>query len=826
MTSISLLAAVLVCSGQVHWEHPAGIVTAETVSEVRERIQTMDWAAGMVASRKETLQRWLDIPSEELARVFPKTCGNVYHNFSCPDDRHRLTFDPFEPDTYTCPSCGKTYPADTDAGIYAKEDRYNGTMRDGWECLFYEQAGAVAATLGLLGRLEPDGPRYSGRGVEILMLYAQTIEGLKTDVADEPQHSRILTYHREGDNKVLNDLACAYELLRDAMTPEQRARFETVALKRMLDDIMLEPVYRYNHNNIYQWYRTVLQTALCLEREDLIDWSFGYGPYAPETQPEHVSIRRIIETHFKPDGAFWELCSGYHLYPMHSFCEMAVLTRNLSRMDPERFPPDRYDLTQPDSPGGRVIKNALEWFLSMAMPDRTMPVVGDSTISRSDMADYYTTAEVGYRFFNVLAVGDYARLREKQRSWDALLYGAPQIVQHDTPFTSSFLSSGWVSLRNEWQGNRVWAGLNALIQGGGHQHADRLTLVTYSQGELLALEKATPYNESTTRVLGRLTPSHNTVTVDMTSSVMGHALTPEQTPVVAHFFPAQTAKFAQLHGDRLYAQCSVYRRAVAIVEDVIVDCFDVQGGITHDWMLHHAGPAPVFSAEMAGGQFEPRDWLYNGTANIRQGAGDTLWDARWSVDGVTSRLAMLPAEGTEVFALETYPTDNALITEKDPPCQTLCARRKSDAPFVAVWDAWKEAPNLTSVSPGSGPKSVRIQTLSNVYYFVFGGEAQFPDGVSITTDGVFAVYRPSGGLMFAGGTRAAVSTPAGSLRVSSNAVASVAVEFASGEAAVEISGDIQYDTYGGVDHYREPPDVTVAVEGDLWRVERTVRRVL
>ena len=120
MTSISLLAAVLVCSGQVHWEHPAGIVTAETVSEVRERIQTMDWAAGMVASRKETLQRWLDIPSEELARVFPKTCGNVYHNFSCPDDRHRLTFDPFEPDTYTCPSCGKTYPADTDVGIYAK----------------------------------------------------------------------------------------------------------------------------------------------------------------------------------------------------------------------------------------------------------------------------------------------------------------------------------------------------------------------------------------------------------------------------------------------------------------------------------------------------------------------------------------------------------------------------------------------------------------------------------------------------------------------------------------------------------------------------------
>ena len=80
------------------------------------------------------------------------------------------------------------------------------------------------------------------------------------------------------------------------------------------------------------------------------------------------------------------------------------------------------------------------------------------------------------------------------------------------PFTSSYLSSGWVSLRNEWQGNRAWVGLNALIPGGGHQHADRLTLLSYSHGQLLALEKATPYNESVTRQPGhavarRTTPS-------------------------------------------------------------------------------------------------------------------------------------------------------------------------------------------------------------------------------------------------------------------------------------------------------------------------------
>src|SRR5690606_22472538 len=123
---------------------------------------------------------------------------------------------------------------------------------------------------------------------------------------------------------------------------------------------------------------------------------------------------------------------------------------------------------------------------SMAMPDRTMPTIGDSMSPRAGMDDYYTTAEVGYRFFDLKAVGDYAKLRGEQRTWAGLLYGAPEIVQQPTSYTSSCLSSGWVSLRNEWGGNKVWIGLNALIPGGGHQHADRLTLLSYSHGKLLA----------------------------------------------------------------------------------------------------------------------------------------------------------------------------------------------------------------------------------------------------------------------------------------------------------------------------------------------------
>ncbi len=819
---VLLIILAQVCA--VQWEHPAGIVTESTIEEVRERIAAYDWAQAVYATRKEIVAPWLDASYEELRRVFPRRRGNVYHNFSCPKDRHALTFDPFQPDTFACPICGAHYASETDAGIYPPEHRYHGTMYDGWACRFYQNACSVAADLGLMARVEGK-ERYTERGIELLMLYAEVLEGLPTDVAEDHQFSRILTYHREGDNKILYDLARAYELLRGRMTEAQRARFEKHALTRMLEDLMLEPIYTYNHNNVYQWHRTIIQTALALEREDLIDWSFGYGPFAPANEPEHRSIRRLVATHFNPDGAYWELCSGYHLYPLHHFCELAVLSHHLTQMDSVRFPARQYDLTDRASAAGKVLYKALQWFISLAMPDRSMPVLGDSTISRAGMDSYFTTAEVGYRFFDIRAVGDYDALRDGQRSWAGLLHGAPEIVQRYTPFTSSYLSSGWVALRNEWQGNRVWVGLNALIAGGGHQHADRLTLVSYSHGKLLALEKATPYNESVTRELGTLSPSHNTVTVNRRSQKQGEALCAEETPRVAYFFAGPVAKFAELHGDNLYPEANTYRRSVVLIEDIIVDFFRVEGGGAHDWMAHHAGPAPRFSMAMEDAAFEPVEWLYNGTGRVVRGSPAEAWDVRWRVDEVTSRLTMMGAEGTEAYGLETYPVDNAFVTPEDPPCQTLCVRRTDDAPFLAVWDAWRDTPNLRQVERGDEGESLLLTTASHTYHLCFGaGASRFQDGVSLESDAALSLARDAEAVLFVGGTRLALTTPEGLLQVTSDAPGAVSAEWEDGVITLETAGDIQYDTYAGQDHYRDIPSMAVDVDGGLWRVRKMRHR--
>ncbi len=811
----------------VHWQHPAGLVTEQTFAEIGAKLKDQAWARRVYEARRAALEKWVHAPSEDLRGVFPRQRGNVYHNFSCPTDRCRLTFDPFACASFVCPSCGKRYAPDLNPGVYPPGDRYYGTLYDGWACLFYEEAGAVAADLGIFAAVEPGGAQgYAKRGVEILMLYADTIEGLQTRKDPDPQMNVLLTYHREGDSTVLFDLARAYEVLRAQMSAEQRTRFERVVLQRILDEVMLEPIYRYEHNNLYQWHRSIVQTALALERSDLIDWSFGFGDFAPERKPEHRSLRRILATHFKPDGAYWEMCSGYHLYPLFALCEFAAVSRNLAQMDPEHFPPAQYDLTCAQNPQGQVIQRALHWFMSMAMPDRTMPTVGDSMAPRAGMDDYYATAEVGYRFFGLKAVGDYERFRQGNRSWSALLYGAAEIRSEPTPFSSSYLSSGWVSLRNEWKGNRVWLGLNALIPGGGHQHADRLGLLSYSEGQLLALEKATPYNENVTRELGRLSPMHNTVTVDRSSQKPGGALRGQEIPKVAYFFTSPMAQVAQLDADHVYAQTKVYRRTVVLLEDIYVDQFRVEGGKVLDWMLHHTGSAPQLNVTLKEERFEPASWLAQGLPQARAGRSDGAWEARWNVKDVTSRLTMLGAPGTEIYALQTYPVDQAVITKEHPPCQSLCVRRHGDSSFLAIGDAWRDAPNLQTITPGNTTNSLCLKTKANTYYLLFGpGQARFEDGVSVESDAAVVVLRNRDALLLVGGTAAKVNSSQGSLQVALQSPGCLAAELTAGSVTYEAGESIQYETLAGENSSLLKTNRTVQFSGDLWKIATKQQRV-
>ena len=814
--NLSIITAALIAAS---WQHPSGLVTDRTIEEVGYKLESQAWARTVYEKKKADIDKWMEVSSEVLSEVFPTRRSNVYHNFSCPTDRSRLVFDPFQNKKFVCPTCGSSYAPDFDAGIYEKGDKYHGTVYDGWACLFYQTAADVASDLGLFARIESD-ERYARRGIEILQLFARALRNTPTDRLGQGQEARILRYNREGDSNVLCDLAVAHELLRFSMKEDERKEIERDVLQRMLEDGMLEPFYTRTPTTTF----SSGTERLC--KLGLGSWKtrrsstgvsvLGNLPWktSPNTGAS-AGLSRIFSNRMAPIGGFVRDTTSipFTLFVSLPFSPgtFRQWTRNVFQRQTMISPP-------PENPAGETIKSAIEWFLSLAMPDRTMSTVGDSMVPRAGMDDYYMTAEVGYRYFDVAGIGDYKKLREGKRVWAGLLYGSPEIVPRPTSFTSSYLSSGWVSLRNEWNGNRVWVGLNALQPGSGHQHADRLNLVHYSQGELLSLEKATPYNEQVTRVLGTQSQSHNTVTVDGASQKKGDRLEGKEIPSVKYFFTCPIVQFAEIHADSIYPQTEVYRRSVALVEDIVIDFFEVKGGEMHDWMVHHSGEPPELSFEMSDATFEPVDWMANGSGRVQVGRADSNWFAHWIVNDVTSRLTMLGAISSDVYCLETYPVTHAFVTPEHPPCQTLCVRRANQSPYLAVWDAWKESPNLQSVAIGfDSERSLAFKTGSHSYVALFGpGSAEMEGGITVTSDGAFFLLRDGDAAVLIGGQSAMVKTPKGDLEISTDAKASGSVFWSDGTTSSIISGDIQYDTYVGQDHPRPAPKVTPAARGSLW----------
>ncbi|HEO70699.1 MAG TPA: hypothetical protein ENN80_05500 [Candidatus Hydrogenedentes bacterium] len=50
----------IACFAAGHWEHPGGIVTVNTISEVESKLEGQAWVRERVDVRKAALKPWLD----------------------------------------------------------------------------------------------------------------------------------------------------------------------------------------------------------------------------------------------------------------------------------------------------------------------------------------------------------------------------------------------------------------------------------------------------------------------------------------------------------------------------------------------------------------------------------------------------------------------------------------------------------------------------------------------------------------------------------------------------------------------------------------------
>jgi hypothetical protein len=800
------------------WIHPAGFLDVATIKEMRRKVASLEWAHAVVKDLDAGIQPWLAQPLERIEALLPKRKMQVYWLMTCPNCGERLPFDPFNAKDVTCLKCHKTFTLDHPSpATYAP---YAGTLYEGWGCSYLMAASTQAESLALLHALGSD-RAYAERSAAIVKLFAKYIRPLP--VKGGGTQRVIWTYNMEGDWVILQSLITAYELLRGVpglFGADEHRAIQLDLVKHWTDAVFrVEKESSQNHNNMYGYLSVVALAGCAIEDADYVDWAFGRRAYSEEKLPAHRSLAWLTEHNYRPDGGFWGLCSAYHLYALSPNCKAFVLGHRLARQMPGLLPPAVYDDAHPSNPRSRVLRRAIKWFTAQAFPDLTMAPFGDMG-GRVSLASYALTAEIGYRYLGTDEAGSYRTLREGNRGLTGLVYGVDSIKEKPVPYRSANLSSGYAALKREANGNRLYAGLNALQPGEMHQHGDRLNLLTYSRDRMLTGEKPTRYEDEGQREYSGASYSHNTVTVDETSQVHGSQLTGDRVPHIDTFIDLPAAQVAEAHGDRVYEQTRLYRRLLCQFDDYLLDIFHVEGGKVHDWFFHGVGQEPIVTIPtVRKSEFEPATYVARGKPEFKVGAADRSFSATWRLPPepgsefagrrreVFSRVTVAGVPGQTAYVLSTYP---------DPGEHSLMVRHAgASAPFVAVHEAYFAEPVVrvrTLEAPASSAATPAIEITHQdgsrrlaVYNWRGGplplGESAVGDRLELTGRFATVEFDPRGrlrSLLLVRGTE--LRCPSVQLRADGDV--SLSVTCHSRRARFVSSPPIGYETLEGVPVFR------------------------
>ena len=800
------------------WIHPAGFVDVATLDEVGRKTWTHAWATKALDELRESVQPWLAQPLERIESLMPKRKMQVYWLLMCPQCRERMKFDPFNDRDVACLSCDTSFPLSQQSTAVHLTGKYYGTLYEGWGCSFIQAMANTAQQLAFLYALGAE-RSYAEKSAGILKLFAKHVQTLPVQ-GSGTQHV-IWTYNMEGDCVIVLALAEAYEILRSSdglFTTQEHRQIREDLLRHWADAVFrVEEDSSPRHNGMFAYLSSVAMVGCAIESTDYVDWAFGHREYASERRPNHRGIRWLTRNNYLADGAFWGLCSAYHLYALGPNCRALVLGHRLSHQMPDLFPPEIYDELHPANSSYRSVRRAIKWFTAQAFPDLTVAPTGDMG-GRASLASYPLTAEIGYRYLDIEETGSYRDLREGDRGLTGLLFGADDIEEKPVPCRCANLSSGYVALKRETGHNRLYAGLNALLPGSGHAHGDRLNLITYSYNRMLTGEKRTRYEDPDQRIYSGASYAHNTVTVNERSQVHGDALKDERIPHIHSFVDLPAGQVAEAHGDRVYGHTDIYRRILLQVDAYLLDIFRVEGGEVHDWFYHGIGEEPEIGLSMTEGTgFEPALYVVRGEPRYMEGLAEESFAATWRVpadagsvhdvsrNDVFNRVTVSGSPGQAAFLLNTYP---------DPGRHSLMVRhRETNAPFVAVHEAYPETPLATDVRmlQGNAAAVVLVEHADGGSRQAIYESGSGPDGLSLT--GRFAsICRDASGRALSIILVHATEFNSEGIRIRSDRPVTLSATFEDESIQLVSSPSVAYETLEGRPAYNTGRDADVCIE--------------
>ncbi len=631
------------------------------------------------ASRHPEYIKALDGLTADLRRkLYIQKTGRATwsHYFICPHCSVRLIYDYDDPLNYECPACHKVFNGEPYEGSWWDTTMVKNTVGAHQLAVCYIATGDE---------------KYLKTAKDILLGYAENYKNFEVHGNIPYNHPGRFASQVLSDSGPLAELACAYGLLKDCFTAEERQTVENDLFREASKHQM-----KYSTDQIHN-HEVVICSSLAIMGmvigdEDILHFALD-RKYGLKYQLDHA----VLE-----DGLWFECAMGYHAYALNWLMRFELVARNT----------ERSLLSDPHYRA--ILEKMIRFPLKLATP-AGYPFFNDAVTDFSPAIYEYAYALIGGEDILMLLHECYAD--SARENIFALLYGVEELPPKAPYDYKNYFSKGGSQLAVvNGKDSSLW--FKATPYGGEHDHYDRLSLslMAFGKNTSADLGTAAGYGAPLHYAYFKNTPSHNTVVID------GENMPPCDTHIVRYEQIAEDEVYIEAKtdapesyvpldsfvikqwSDEAYAGVK-YRRAISWHDRYMIDVFRVESenGLRKEWCWHTVGEHQLpEGARLVGSIAEsgPQSYFHDAYSVAGKGVSRITYDC-----GDYSVAIHADAEDKELIL--TYGPNNPSTDD----VAYLLERSYESCPLYAnVIDVYKGEPNVTDVEylRDGGALTVRI----------------------------------------------------------------------------------------------------------------------
>ncbi|MBN1582813.1 MAG: alginate lyase family protein [Anaerolineae bacterium] len=297
--------------------------------------------------------------------------------------------------------------------------------------------------------------------------------------------------------------------VQQALVPENASGGDTLCWRTIEAGIRMGGVWQWALHSFYRsshfsddvlidWYKSVWEHGwrlrhfhrtgnwLIMEMNGLAQIGILYPQFLNAQTWKHYAFERLVDeldAQVYPDGFQVELSTGYHQVDILNYQWLIDVCQAYQEPIPEAF---RTGMERMHTVN-----------VMMMMPDGRLPDVNDG--GWREVAPLLEDAVKAYPY----------------RADFLWVYTHGQAGTPPDHLSHAFPYAGYMTMRNTWQPDALWALFDGGPFGYGHQHEDKLNLILHAYGKLLLTEGGNyAYDNSEMRRYVLSTRAHNTIRVD------------------------------------------------------------------------------------------------------------------------------------------------------------------------------------------------------------------------------------------------------------------------------------------------------------------------